>query len=93
MLPEVAFLCQSDKSREGSALSKDNGGDDVTNYVVEKRTPGGQWVKVHYFCLSPSQSKTFRSVHTVPHDYEESQYKTNETRELVVEEEDLSRSN
>ncbi|XGW29138.1 hypothetical protein V3C99_008720 [Haemonchus contortus] len=23
---------------------KDNGGDDVTNYVVEKRTPGGEWV-------------------------------------------------
>uniref|UniRef100_A0A0K0CTJ0 non-specific serine/threonine protein kinase n=1 Tax=Angiostrongylus cantonensis TaxID=6313 RepID=A0A0K0CTJ0_ANGCA len=25
---------------------KDNGGDDVTNYVVEKRTPGGEWVTV-----------------------------------------------
>ncbi|VDO68159.1 unnamed protein product [Heligmosomoides polygyrus] len=23
---------------------KDNGGNDVTNYVVEKRTPGGEWV-------------------------------------------------
>lgn len=25
---------------------KDNGGDHVTNYVVEKRTPGGEWIKV-----------------------------------------------
>ncbi|KAK6747288.1 hypothetical protein RB195_000476 [Necator americanus] len=25
---------------------KDNGGDDVTNYVVEKRTPGGEWETV-----------------------------------------------
>nr|AZI15635.1 UNC-22 [Auanema rhodensis] len=47
---------------------KDDGGDHVTNYVVEKRTPGGEWVKVGHPIgtslrvrnLEPNQPYEFR---------------------------------